>query len=54
METVSIRALRGATLRDRAREGKPLAITNHRVLIGVVIPVVPAWSSTLSATTGHT
>ena len=43
METVSIRALRGATLRDRAREGKPLAITNHRVLIGVVIPVVPAW-----------
>jgi hypothetical protein len=43
METVSIRELRGATLRDRAREGKPLAITNHRVLIGVVIPVVPAW-----------
>jgi hypothetical protein len=43
METVSIRELRGATLRDRAREGKPLAITNHRVMIGVVIPVVPAW-----------
>src|ERR1700723_2945297 len=43
METVSIRDLRGATLRDRAREGKPLAITNHRVMIGVVIPVVPAW-----------
>jgi len=43
METVSIRDLRGVTLRDRAREGKPLAITNHRVLIGVIIPVVPAW-----------
>jgi len=43
METVSIRDLRGATLRDRAREGKPLAITNHRVMIGLVIPVVPAW-----------
>jgi hypothetical protein len=43
METVSIRELRGATLRDRAREGKPLAITNYRVIIGVVIPVVPAW-----------
>jgi len=43
METISIRDLRGATLRDRAREGKPLAITNHRVMIGVVIPVVPAW-----------
>jgi antitoxin (DNA-binding transcriptional repressor) of toxin-antitoxin stability system len=43
METVSIRDLRGTTLRDRAREGKPLAITNHRVMVGVVIPVVPAW-----------
>ncbi len=43
METVSIRELRGATLRERAREGKALAITNHRVMIGVVIPVVPAW-----------
>ncbi len=43
METVSIRELRGTALRDRAREGKPLAITNYRVVIGVVIPVVPAW-----------
>jgi len=43
METVSIRDLRGATLRERARRGEPLAITNHRVLIGVVIPVSPGW-----------
>ena len=43
METVSIRDLRGVTLRDRARKGKALAITNHRVLIGIIIPVVPAW-----------
>lgn len=43
METVSIRELRGANLRARAREGKPLAITNHRAMIGVIIPVVPAW-----------
>jgi hypothetical protein len=43
METVSIRHLRGADLRDSARTGKPLAITNHRVLIGIVIPVAAAW-----------
>jgi hypothetical protein len=43
METVSIRDLRGAALRDRAREAKPLVITDHRVMIGIVIPVVPAW-----------
>jgi antitoxin (DNA-binding transcriptional repressor) of toxin-antitoxin stability system len=43
METVSIRDLRGATLRERARRGEPLAITNHRVLIGVVIPAAPGW-----------
>jgi hypothetical protein len=43
METVSIRNLRGASLQETARSGKPLAITNHRVLIGVFIPVATAW-----------
>jgi hypothetical protein len=43
METVSIRNLRGASLREYARTGQPLAITNHRALIGVVIPVAAAW-----------
>jgi hypothetical protein len=43
METVSIRSLRGASLRESARNGKPLAVTNHRALIGVVIPVAAAW-----------
>jgi antitoxin (DNA-binding transcriptional repressor) of toxin-antitoxin stability system len=43
METVSIRDLRGADLQKRAREGKPLAITNHRALIGVIIPASSAW-----------
>ncbi len=43
METVSIRNLRGTRLRQSARSGKPLAITNHRALIGVFIPVAVAW-----------
>jgi hypothetical protein len=43
METVSIRNLRGKTLREKAHSGKPLAITNHRALIGVLIPVAAAW-----------
>lgn len=43
METVSIRNLRGKELRAKARSGKPLAITNHRALIGVLIPVAAAW-----------
>jgi antitoxin (DNA-binding transcriptional repressor) of toxin-antitoxin stability system len=43
METASIRDLRGADLQKRAREGKPLAITNHRALIGVIIPASSAW-----------
>jgi antitoxin (DNA-binding transcriptional repressor) of toxin-antitoxin stability system len=43
METVSIRKLRGEALRERARKGKPLAITNRGALIGVVIPVAAAW-----------
>jgi hypothetical protein len=43
METISIRDLRGADLQERARVGKPLAITSHRVLIGVIIPASPGW-----------
>jgi antitoxin (DNA-binding transcriptional repressor) of toxin-antitoxin stability system len=43
MESVSIRGLRGADLAERARRGRPIAITNHRVLIGVMIPVSSAW-----------
>src|SRR5579863_8273387 len=43
METLSIRDLRGARLRESARRGRPLAITTHRVLIGVFVPVASAW-----------
>ncbi len=43
METVSIRNLRGADLREKALEGKPLAVTNRGALIGVIIPVSSAW-----------
>jgi len=43
METLSIRDLRGARLRESARLGRPLAITTHRVLIGVFVPVAAAW-----------
>jgi antitoxin (DNA-binding transcriptional repressor) of toxin-antitoxin stability system len=43
METVSIRNLRGTSLRENARRGKILAITNRGALIGVVVPVAPAW-----------
>ena len=43
METLSIRDLRGAKLRASARRGRPLAITTHRVLIGVFVPVASAW-----------
>jgi len=43
METVSIRNLRGKGLRENALQGKPVAITNHRVLIGVVVPIAAAW-----------
>ena len=43
METVSIRDLRGESLRHIARQGKPVAVTNHRVLVGVVIPVSTDW-----------
>jgi antitoxin (DNA-binding transcriptional repressor) of toxin-antitoxin stability system len=43
METVKIRELRGAGLRERARSGKPLAITNRGALVGIIIPVTQAW-----------
>jgi hypothetical protein len=43
METVSIRNLRGKSLRENALKGKPLAITNRGALIGVIIPVTVAW-----------
>src|ERR1700683_5499819 len=43
METVSIRNLRGKSLRQYALTGKPLAITNRGALIAVVIPVAAAW-----------
>lgn len=43
METVSIRNLRGKSLRESALKGKLLAITNRGALIGVVIPVAAAW-----------
>jgi hypothetical protein len=43
MEKVSIRNLRGRTLRDHARKGEWLAITNHRVLIGIIIPAPEGW-----------
>lgn len=43
METISIRNLRGESLRAQARNGKVLAITNRGALIGVVVPVAAAW-----------
>jgi hypothetical protein len=43
METFSIRDLRGAALRESASKGEPLAITNHRVLVGVLIPAATGW-----------
>jgi hypothetical protein len=43
METVSIRSLRGTSVRKSVGAGKPLAITNNKALIAVVIPVARAW-----------
>jgi antitoxin (DNA-binding transcriptional repressor) of toxin-antitoxin stability system len=43
METISIRNLRGRNLSEKALKGRPLAITNRGALIGVIIPVTPAW-----------
>ncbi|MGD0606143.1 MAG: hypothetical protein ABSA53_21470 [Streptosporangiaceae bacterium] len=40
---MSIRDLRGGDLQEKAQAGEPLAVTNYRVLIGVIIPVSPAW-----------
>ena len=47
METISIRDVRGKALLDRARKGEPLAITNYRVLIGVIIPAAEGWAQHL-------
>ena len=43
METVSIRELRGSDLAKRARGGELVGIENHRVLIGVLVPVTSRW-----------
>lgn len=43
METVSIRDLRGESLRQYAGKGKVVAITYRGGLIAVAIPVSPAW-----------
>lgn len=43
MEKISIRSLRGSTLRAHAQKGEWLAITNHRVLIAVLIPAAEGW-----------
>jgi hypothetical protein len=43
MEVVSIGDLRGQTLRETARRREPVAITSHRVLIGILIPAARGW-----------
>jgi|SRR5580700_2074449 hypothetical protein len=43
METVNIRSLRGTSVAKTVGDGKPLAITNNKALIAVVIPVARAW-----------
>src|SRR3954447_2476284 len=43
MKTVSIRDLRGASLRESSRKGEMFAIANHRVLIGICLPATSAW-----------
>jgi hypothetical protein len=47
VETVSIRNLRGERLREEARTGKLLAIANRGALIGVFVPLGPAWLENL-------
>ena len=47
METIKIRDVRGKALLDRARKGEPLAITDYRVVIGVIIPAAEAWAQHL-------
>src|SRR5215472_15495343 len=43
MQTVSIHSLRGNNLRKNALKGVALAITKRGVLIGIFVPVAPAW-----------
>jgi hypothetical protein len=43
VESVKIRELRGADLRERSRSGKPLAVTKRGTLVGVIIPVTQSW-----------
>lgn len=43
MKTISVRDLRGKSLAADARQGVLVGITNYRVLIGVLVPVTPAW-----------
>jgi antitoxin (DNA-binding transcriptional repressor) of toxin-antitoxin stability system len=43
MDTVKIRELRGTDLQERARSGRPLALTNRGSLIAVIVPVTRAW-----------
>src|SRR5580700_5821950 len=43
METVNIRSLRGTSVAKTVGDGKPLAITNNKALIAVVVPVARAW-----------
>jgi antitoxin (DNA-binding transcriptional repressor) of toxin-antitoxin stability system len=43
MDTVKIRELRGTDLQQRARSGRPLALTNRGSLIAVIVPVTRAW-----------
>jgi len=47
METIGTRDLRGKALLERARKGEPLAITDYRVLIGVIVPAAQAWAQHL-------
>jgi hypothetical protein len=43
MQSVSVRNLRGSNLRENARRGMPLTITNRNTLIGIFIPVTATW-----------
>jgi len=43
MRTISIRDVRGSDLEEYARAGELVGVTNHRVLIGVVVPVTQSW-----------
>jgi hypothetical protein len=43
LRTVSIRDVRGASLAESARRGELVGVTNHRVLIAVVVPMTLTW-----------